>query len=875
MFNLNHALAAWRRSLRFNRAFSADDLDELETHLRDYIDALKARGFDEEAAFHEALDRMGLRHNVEAEYRKVRWTRPKRRHTLARALGWHTTMARNYLRVTRRALYKEKGYAFINIFGLALGLAVCLLLFLFVQHEWTHDHFHANADRIHRVNYVSEGSSLTPSGATLHPYRLGPTLQTEIPDVEQAVRVAEWTHHVRLPDAEARSRQVLYADAAFFEVFDFTLRHGNPATALADPQQVILSASTARALFGKDPNPVGEHVEIRIGQTYIRFRVAGIVEDAPSNSTIQYQVILPFDAFALHNDVIAGAVDNWNDHITQVYVMLRDAGPPEHIEAVLDGVFDRYNTRQGTYRLRNLKAIYLTELSTPVYGYILLGIAAGILLMACINFMTLALGRSARRALEVGIRKAVGASRGHLMVQFWGEAFALTALALLLGFALAVLALPVFSALVDTPLEKRALFSPAVLITAVGLLLGTGGIAGGYPALLLSRFRPIETLTRRLRWSGAGGLTRSLVVIQFALAVSFIVCTLVMADQMRHIRQAPLGFDEAQVVVLETLGEDGRQIAQLLSQIITASPHVIGVTGARRSMGGTQRGSSRRHEDHTHYIHLVSVEANYFDFFDIPFVEGRGFDAQRGRDSTAIIVNEALVRVYRNVHGELDEPLGQAVPGVTSDRIVGVVSDFKLNALYQETTPALFFVGEHARINYVFVRLAPGALSAGLATIEDAWSQVVPDLPFRYTFLDDTMQRAYADDQQWSAIVRYASFFAIFIACLGLLGLATLTTARRIKELGIRKVLGASVPRLVGLVARDFLWLVVAGIAIAVPVGLIVMQRWLEDFAYRIELGPLLFIIGAVLALGLAASVVSLQAYRAARANPVDSLRYE
>ncbi|GAB5519146.1 MAG: ABC transporter permease [Rhodothermales bacterium] len=897
MFNLDHALAAWRRSLRFNRAFSKDDLDELDAHLRDFIDHLQTQGLADEDAFHQALERLGLRHDIESEYRKVRWARPKRRRTLLNAFHWHAVMLKNYLKIALRTLHKEKSYAFINIFGLALGLAVCLLLFLFVRDEWTYDQFHEQADQLHRVSAITADDSgrLNETGNTSHPLPLGEALVSEIPEVEAASRFSKFDYYLRHGEAEAISASIAYVDPVFTTAFSFEMVAGDAASALDTPQSIVLGEATAAKLFGEQ-DPLNQRVQVYLEGAYVDFTVSGIVVDPPGNSTLQFEALVPFSTYMSYVSNAQDAADNWSYNVTSTYVVLREGTDAARLEPALDAFYAKYyedrltasRERYGfgpevvpaTYRLRNIADVHLAETSDPTYSYILLGIALGILLIACINFMTLTIGRSARRAMEVGVRKAIGARRGQLMAQFWGEAFMLTALALLLGLGLAIATLPIFNSITGKTLAWTGLFSPVVLLTLLSLFVATGFIAGSYPALLLSRFRPIETLNNRLRLSGANGLTKGLVIVQFALSVFLMVSMLVMSAQMRHTRTMNLGFNKDHVIIIETRGMDGRGIVQQMDQLLANAPSILGVTASGNPMGWRgSMGSRYRHDEHMHTVNMFSVEADFFEFFGIPLSQGRLLDGNRAADSTqAIVVTQALVDDFQATDQALTEPLGATIPGLGMVRdkpIVGVVEDFHFNVLYQEIAPAMFTLQEYWGLNYVFVRLAPQAMPDGLAATETAWAQVMPDLPFRYQFLDENMQRLYQDDQRWSTIVQYASFFAIFIACLGLLGLATLTTARRTKELGIRKVLGASVPRLVGLVARDFLWLVLAGIAIAVPVGLVVMQRWLEDFAYRIELGPMLFIVGAVLALALAASVVSLQAFRAARANPVDSLRYE
>ncbi|MEM6648467.1 MAG: FtsX-like permease family protein, partial [Bacteroidota bacterium] len=422
-------------------------------------------------------------------------------------------------------------------------------------------------------------------------------------------------------------------------------------------------------------------------------------------------------------------------------------------------------------------------------------------------------------------------------------------------------------------------FDVEVVGILVLLLLVTGLVAGSYPALLLSGFRPIETLGRRLKLGGTNVLTRSLVVIQFALSVFLIISTLVMQQQMQHTRTMDLGFNRDHMLQINTEGMDGRRMVKRLQQQLANEPRIAGVTAAGVSMGWSGSiGTRYTHGDHQYTLNIFTVEANYFDVFDIAFAQGRPFDPSTSADSSYVIVNQAALDDYRQKNGGLEEPLGTVLPGMDGmgvGQLIGVVEDFNYNVLYQDHAPAIFMLHSFFGVNYIYIRLLPGDVAGGLAAAESAWQAAIPDVPFRYRFLDEDMQQYYEDDQRWSNIVRYASLVAIFLACLGLLGLAALTAARRTKEVGIRKVLGASVPSLVGLVTREFLVMVVLGIIIAVPAGYIVMQQWLNDFVFRIELGPTLFVLGGVLALLLAGSVVSYQGFRAARTNPVDSLRYE
>jgi putative ABC transport system permease protein len=500
-----------------------------------------------------------------------------------------------------------------------------------------------------------------------------------------------------------------------------------------------------------------------------------------------------------------------------------------------------------------------------------------VLLIACINFMTLAIGHSARRAREVGIRKVVGARRRQLAAQFWGEALVLSGVALVLGLVLAAGFLPVFNDLTGKTLRLGAAADGAAGALLVGLVLFTGLVAGSYPALVLSGFRPIETLTNRFRLSGSNVFTKALVVLQFALSVFLITSTVVMKRQLDYTRAKELGFDKEHVVVIPTGGLDGSVVAPRFRAALEREPHVVGVTATGYELGRTgSMGYGFEHEGRHYVVNVLRVETNYLDFLGLDLVAGRNFDPKLATDSTqAIIVNEALVRAFA-----LDDPLGKPIPSLPGDPqkaplIVGVVEDHHFQALYQEVAPMMLTLDPEWASSYLLVRIRPDDMPRTLDLLKTTWQAVAPDLPFAYRFLDDTMQERYRDDERWSQIVRYAALFAVLIAALGLLGLAALTVTRRTKEIGIRKVLGARLSHIVLLIAREFALLVGAGVVLAAPVAYLVMRRWLEDFAYRIPLSGWLFVLAGLAALTVALGMVGYQAVRAAGADPVKSLRYE
>lgn len=893
-FDLEKAVAAWRQFHARRRAFLKEDLDELEQHLRDHAAHLVRKGLAPEAAFQTAVQGLGDLDGGEAEYRKVYWGKLRRRHHVRDEFMWRLSMLANYLNSAWRNVLREKGYAFINVFGLAVGIAFCTLIFLYVRDELTYDRFHEQADRIFRVEEAAlHADGSIQSGGGSGPIILGPALQADVPGIARYVRFQSERHYVRVrgASAEAVEEEVLFADPAVLEVFTFPLRQGDPATALAAPDHVVLTETAAHRYFG-DADPVGKILQIRLGQTFEDFVVTGVAADVPGNSTIRFGVLLPFERLLLYNEAFRNNRESWHFYSPETYVALDPGRTAQQVKASLPAFHRKYHeadiareraegrydsTVVETYDLRPIREIHLTTYSSPIYSYILSGIALAVLLLACINFMTLSIGRSARRAREVGVRKVVGAARKQIMAQFWGEAFLLSGIALSVGLLLAYLFLPVFNSLTGKTLGLGMAGNGTMGAALVGLVVVTGLVAGSYPALVLSRFQPIETLTNRLRLGRSSRFTKALVVLQFGFTVFLITSTLVMTRQLAYTRSMDLGFDEEQVVVIPLQGLEGGEVATRFRDALQSQPSIVAVTASGNTLGRTgTMGVGFRLDGKQYRISVFRVETNYLDFLGLELVAGRNFNPNVPTDSTrAVVVNEGLVRAFG-----IEDPIGRTIPEPWAGPeeqpvIIGVVRDYHFQSLYEAVGSVMLTLDPGWRHENLLVRIRPEGISQTLDLLRQTWQATAPDVPFTYQFLDDQMQAQYANDRRWSQIVRYATLFAVLIACLGLLGLSALTVTRRTKEIGIRKVLGARVPHIVGLVGRDFAWLVAAGIVLAAPAAYLVMQRWLEDFAYRIPLSGWLFVAAGIAALAVALLTVSYQAIRAAVADPVASLRYE
>lgn len=810
-------------------------------------------------------------------------------------------MLKHYLKIAVRNLAKQKVLTVINILGLSIGLACFTLFLMYAVNELSFDKFHANENNIYRVyrHILPMGEDGDRLDAYL-PMPLGPALKEDLSDVEGYVRIREaWGESATRANGEVTRLGMTFADPDFFRVFSFPLISGNAATALKDPRSVVLTRATAKKLFGKE-NPVGKTVEVKLEEGFEPFTVTGIAENIPSNSTITFDMIGNYEFLpALKSG--ARSVNNWNRSAFQTFVVLRPGStlatdgnrllafrkkyyPEEEAELRKAG----YWTKKGapvTYGMQSLSSMHTdTRISSGVEPidtktvWVMLGIAGGVLLIACINFTTLAIGRSAGRAKEVGIRKVIGGRKKSLIFQFMMEAFLLTLLSAMAGLLLANLLLPYFNRLSGRELTFSFTQFPQMIWLLAGLILSVGLIAGSYPALVLSRFNPIEVWRRKMKLGGSNLFTRSLVTVQFVMSVGLIISTLVILQQLNFMRSKNPGFNKSNVVVVDAEGTPTEKTYPLFKQAISQDPAIAGVAGSELGLGeGT--GWSRSGFDYkgkSKDVFEYYVDADYIPMMGMQLVAGRNFDPRIASDTvSSIIVNEEMVKDFG---WTLDNAVGQQLPGYTEKLtpvVIGVVKNFHFRPFSEKVLPQMFHQFASYRPMKFFVRIREGNPSAALAKMQEAWKSVVPDLPFKYSFLDEDLDRFYKSESRWSSIVGWAGGISIFLACLGLFGLAALAVINRTREIGIRKVLGASVQGIVGLLSKDFLKLVIVAFIIASPLAWYFMNEWLQDFAYRIEITGWIFIIAGVSAVLIALITVGMQALRAATANPVKSLRTE
>jgi putative ABC transport system permease protein len=811
-------------------------------------------------------------------------------------------MYKNHLKIAFRNLLKNRFFTFLNIAGLSCGLACFALIGLNTVDEFTFDRFHVNNERIFRV--LSTKAAGFRNGVAekeaYQPLPLAPAMAAEFGDVEAYTRIRNWGGFVQSPSG-LFEEGMDFVDADFLKVFSFKVLKGDAKTALDEPQEVVLTEKMAKKLFGYT-DAVGQTIHLKVFDAFEPYIVSAVLADPPSNSSINLSIVLPFARY-LASERGKGEINRWHRVSFPTYVLLREgsqlASKTDELQKIHARHFpeDESNARQkgwwsGTgspfsYALQPLRdmrhdaSVNITTVATSQI-WTLFGIGILVLLIACANFTTLAIGRSAGRALETGVRKAMGASRRQLVVQHLLEAFLMSFTALGLGFLLAKITLPLFNQLIDKELTFSFRQFPELFwyLPLVGIL--TGLMAGAYPALVLSGFRPLDVFRKKMRLGGENLFTRSLVTGQFVLSVGLGICMLVMMQQIDFLRGKNLGFQKENVVVLSTFGsDDTEQTAELFHNELKKIPEVVKMSHAEMSLGGEagQSVSGFEYKGKPVELNEYVVDTAYIPTLGLTVLAGRNFDAQVVADTqSSVIINEAAMQM---LGWSLEDAVGQKLAGYDRENrkddpiVIGVVKNYHFGSLHEEVKPMMLQQFSAFKRFFIFVRIEKGNPEKALAGLKNAWASAAPKLSFNYQFLDESLDTFYKAEQRWSKIVTLAGGLSMFLACLGLFGLAALAAVNRTKEIGIRKVLGASIVGITGLLAKDFLKLVLLAVVVASPIAYYLMQQWLADFAYRIDIQAWMFVVAGVGAALVAALTVSFQSVKAALANPVKALRSE
>jgi ABC-type antimicrobial peptide transport system permease subunit len=786
-------------------------------------------------------------------------------------LWWGGIMLNNYLKIAFRNLRKHKGYSFINIVGLAVGMACTITILLWVQDELSFDRFHENADNLYKITVTLDQTTYSSS-----PWALIAALKKDYPEIEKGSWYYRTIVNTRYRENRHNERIALVSPE-FFEMFTFPYVKGDPKTALTELNSVVVSERAAAKYFGRD-DPVGKTIQL---ENSVDLTVTGVIKNVPLNSHLQFDLVSRPEVF-----VPRERLQKWHMDCPS-YVLLSEGADYHEVVRKISNSINQYDPQPTKYTvgLQPLKQVHLYALNGPdpiVFVYIFSAVALAVLFIACINFMNLSTARSARRAKEIGLRKVIGAARKDVIKQFFFESILLSLLALFVAIVLVYFFLPAFNTVAEKQLTLDLTGNYQIGIGLAVIALITGLISGTYPSLYLSSFQPVTVIQRSIAKGGKGRfLRRGLIIFQFATAVILIISTLVILKQMRYIRTLDLGFDRDHIIAVSLDDELIKKYESVKKELLK-NKDIINVSAANSlplNIGNYNTCYwEGRGRDQAVMIPFVCVDYDYFETFDMKMVRGRSFSRRYPTDRQNYVINESAWKMTG-----YEDPVGKMYATVkdrndsSNDRgvLVGVVKDFHGTSLHNEIQPVAFFLYDMLPKSQLFVRVNPSNIPATIKTIRGTLVMFSPGFIFEYRFLDDEFDRMYRTEASLQKTLGYFAFLAVFISCLGLFSLASFMAEQKTKEIAIRKVLGAKTTGIVVQFSKEIVLLVLLADFVAWPVAAYFMNRWMGTFAYRTGIGVMAFITAAVIALGIALLTVATQSIKAAVANPVDSLRYE
>lgn len=790
-------------------------------------------------------------------------------------------MFRNYLKIALRNLRRHKVFSFINIFGLAVGMACCIVILLWIQDEVSFDKFHEKKERIHKVySEIQHTDGRTEIHTSTSFYPLARVLKEESPDVVDAVRYHSVQNMlIRFGEKSLPNNTVALADTSFFNIFSFSFVKGNPETALAERFSVVVTEEMSQKYFGSE-DPIGKVLNVN---NQIDLQVTGVIKNPPQNSFLQFDCVAPFILYFGANGT---EPKHWGGNPLTTFVLLHENARANEVgqKVTQIALSHRPSLKVKAWQL-HLQPLSRMHLYSPegeglITSLVLFSVIAFfVLVIACINFMNLATAKAATRANEVGLRKVVGAKKTDLIKQFFGESVILSFMALILAIIIIELLLPVFNSFSNKELSLNLSKNITIILGLIGIALFTGILSGSYPALFLSSFRPAYVLKGSHTSGPRGSLFRKiLVVFQFSLSILLIIGTIIVYKQLDYIRNRDLGFEKENLVFInmpqsltpkyETLKNEFLRNSNIVNVTRSAqSPSYIGSTVSALDWDG-------KNHDEKVMMNWDYVDYDYFETFQLEIVQGRSFSREFATDaSEAFVVNEEAVKLMG-----MESPVGKRLKVFSQEgRIVGVVKNFHFLPLHHEVKPFVYGMNPSwaSLMRCLFIRVTPDNIAGTLKYAEDVFKKFSPDYPFQYQFFNERIDLSYRSEQRVRKVVSFLTVLAVFISCLGLFGLASFMTERKTKEIGIRKVLGASVSNIVLFLSKEFIkWVLVANI-IAWPVAYYIGYKWLQNYAYRTSIALWVFFMAATLSIVIALFTISYQAIRAALANPVDALRYE
>lgn len=813
-------------------------------------------------------------------------------------------MLKNYIKISFRNLWKNKAYALINIVGLSVAFGSAMLLFLTARFELSFDDFQANKEHLYKVFFKLNLADGTRMGTSM-PAPITPALKADFkPEIKHISRIMDSGVQVVQGD-KTLDQSLNYVDADFLKMFSFEMLKGNPNTALSDLRSIVINQSTADKLFGSS-EPLGQTINLNFGEKIEGFLVTGVIANAPENSTIESEMMIRFE----NNPSYQENKEEWNNQNHHLYIQLAENISQETFEKKLKPFTQKYykstidqikkeggkpDERAEVYSIRTMPLLdehFMKHnggilVMDKMYPYMLLIISILVVLIACINFINLSIARSLERAKEVGMRKALGAVKNQILGQFWGEAFILCIIGFLVGCLLATLAMPSYNTIFRSTISFQSLFNPFTAIVLIISFLCITLVAGGYPALVVAKFNVIEVLKGKLKVnSKSGGLRNTLIIVQFSIAILLISSTIIIWNQIDFLRNKPLGFDETQVISVPVgHGIQGTKVLDFMRNKLANQPQIVSITGADINVGRgkdnsmSQSGYGFELEGKTYHTNGLNVDYDYIKTLGLTLETGRDFAREFPSDkSRSIVINETMAKELGFNKPTVAAAIGKNLPlGDSLGRtIVGVVKDYHFESLKNKIKSMTFFLQNEFGYNYVFVKIAPNAApKETMDLLAKTYKEIAPKSEFQGSFLDENTNNQYKKEERFSQIIMSAAVLAILLSCMGLFAIALMMIARRTKEIGIRKVLGASIPSLVVLLSKEFLILVAIAIVIASPIAYYAMDKWLTDFEYRIDISWKTFALAGGAAVIIALLTVSYQAIKAALMNPVKSLKSE
>ncbi len=798
-------------------------------------------------------------------------------------------MFKNYFKIAWINLLRNKIFSVIKILGLSIGLTVCMLIFLYTKDEISYDQFHENKAQLYRIIQTWQFGKDPAQTIGITNAVVGESFAKEIPEVQQYVRINGVAVTVK-KNNDVFTEKPLFVDDNFFSLFTFPLKEGNKRTALKDLHSVVLSNDMAKKYFGTT-DVTGKVMQIKLDTAFENFTITAVAENSPQNSTLKADMLIPYKYYDTYN-----SNKGWFGGSLNTFLLLSPEANIKTVEGKMQTLFDK-NTKDQLAKAKQEQGVAvkiklglqpLTDIhlstqagpdngmadgSNPAYSYILTCIAVFILIIACINFINLAVAQSLKRSKEIGIRKVVGSTRKQLIKQFLIESFLVSLIAFTIAIFLTILILPFFNELANKKLSLSYLSDGYLYAGYFLLLLVTSFIAGFYPSLVLSAFQPVKVLYSRQKLMGKNYLTKALIVLQFALAIFLIIGAIAVNTQLNFLLHTDLGYDSKNLVRIDIpISRSSEKLPAIFKNELANKSNIISVAarnGGRNISGAKANGKNIMIENN-------KIDDKFLPTFKIPIIAGRNFSADYPSDTMhSVIVNESFVKEAGwNIHNTVGKTIsyGDVNRPVT---IVGVIKDYHFISLKEKITPELFSMDSSFDYGQIWVKINPANIPQTLALLQNTYKKLVPYFPYTYQFMDEINAKNYETETKWKQIISIASALFIFISCIGLLGLVILSIEQRTKEIGIRKVLGAAVSRIIMLVSKEFIILIAIAFVVAVPVGYYAINKWLQDFAYRINIGWWMFALAGLLVIAVALLTISFQAIKAAIANPVKSLRTE